>query len=132
MIKPKKYYVHAYQTKIECAKYDLRSLNSRKIARNFKNRCGNYYCSQLIDLRNKNTRAERIAKKSEKLFWEDNLLLHQRTGRNKLKKDIGPLHRNVKNRPNQNRHRPTDNRAQIWRQPKKSSSQWVHQREWRK
>ena len=42
-IEPDKYYLHVYQTKIEYQKYDLRTLNSRRIAEDLKKRCGCRY-----------------------------------------------------------------------------------------
>ena len=120
-IKPNKYYVHVYQTKIEFAKYDLRSLNSRKIARNLKDRCGNYYFPRTIDLKRKKTRGdEMFVKRSEKLNRGDNKIMTQQSTRNALKKDTGSVYKNAGNWQKQDRNRPAHNRPQTWRPPKKS------------
>ena len=118
IIKADKYYVHVYQTKIEFDKFDLRSLNSRKIARNLKSRCGSYYFPRAIDLRSKNSRAEKTEKR-----WED----HTETTRNRLKEDTHSVYKRAMSRQKQRWNGPADNRPQSRHKQKKSSTHWVNQ-----
>ena len=77
MIEPDKYYVHVYQTKLEYEKYDLRTLNSRVMAKELKQRCGHIYWPRPADKKRRTLRTTLPRKTAENRPWKHRFIFYQ-------------------------------------------------------